>query len=89
MKYIPKNTYRIKTSILLVAFLLTLSGCEDFLEEVPTATLPLRLISPAASTGKPLPLVPTECCLHGLEMQGLGQQTSQHIGVPDRRSIYR
>ena len=39
MKYILKNNIALRFTMLLVIFLMALSGCEDFLEEVPTNQL--------------------------------------------------
>ena len=39
MKYILKNNIALRFTMLLVIFLTALSGCKDFLEEVPTTQL--------------------------------------------------
>ncbi len=53
MKY-KKNNIVIRSTMLLVAFFITLSGCEDFLEEVPTGELTAEADLTTSEFGEPL-----------------------------------
>lgn len=53
MKYITNNIV-LRATMLLVVFFITLSGCEDFLEEVPTGELTAEADLTSSEYGEPL-----------------------------------